>query len=214
MYKIVVFLLIPEVLCISGSFTRSLKFGLKKEVVKGKFYVIPEEKIVFEVDSPIHQFLTFKADTMILYYPEDSVAFKIRSSLTFSSTGLNYVKYDFGKKLKEHGFVFLKKEIKGDTTKHFWAHPDSKISVSFSIVNKLIQSFTVESDKGDTLLLLNIGDYLFLGDSINFPTYIRTVSNDFSEEIFLNDIKLVEPPDFIINFRIPKGVKIVKKGWE
>jgi len=214
--KIVLLLaiLFPDTLWVSGKFIRSTQTGEEKEVIKGKFYSIPGKSLIFEVDSPVHQFLTFKGETLLLYYPEDSVAFKIKSSLVFVQDGMQFAGQRLGKKLKEMGFLFLRREIKGDTVTSFWTHSQLKNTVALQICKQRMVGLRVEDEKGDTVLILKAGKYVQLADSLYFPGYIETVGSSVREKIIFRDLKTGDIPLFIKQFCIPEGVEIIKKGWE
>ena len=214
--KIVLLLVVffPDTLWVSGKFIRSTQTGEEKEVIKGKFYSIPGKSLTFEVDSPIHQFMTFKGETLVLYYPEDSVAFKIKSSLAFMQDGMQFAGQRFGKKLKESGFLFLKREIKGDTITSFWTHSQLKNIVELQIYKQRMVGFRIKDEKGNTILILKVGNYIQLTDSLYFPDYIETVGLSTREEIKFQDLKIGNVPPFIKKFHIPERVKVIEKGWE
>ena len=113
----------------SVEFTRSLKGKETEETIEGILYCKGPEEIVVSVYKPVKQLMSFRNDTIKIYYPEDSIAFKIISDLpvsfSFFNTFLNVMKEDFG--LSERGYTLIDHKVKKDTLITYW-QPSGNLS--------------------------------------------------------------------------------------
>ncbi len=205
-------------LWVRASFHRVYQENLNREEAHGTLYVRPGERFVLEITRPVHQILTFRAETLLLYYPEDSVAFKIKSSTRFLPLGTQAVNFD-DQRLRDLGFVFLNRRRQGDTLWTFWAHPEQKVRATVRKVKGQLSKLEMRDDQNHLLMSLVAREYQQLGDRWAVPRWVKTLEalpDGFSEEIIrLDSLRLTSRvPDWVREFRVPPGIPVKVKGWE
>ncbi len=205
-------------LWVRARFHRVVQENLQREEAHGVLYVQPGQRFVLEVQSPVHQILTFRGDTLLLYYPEDSVAFKIKSSTRFLPLGPQAVNFDDAR-LKDLGFVFLNRRARGDTLWTYWAHPKEKVRAIVRKIRNHLSKMELRDEKDQVLVSLVAREYQQVGEQWFVPRWIKTLEalpDGFSEEIFRLDSlqTLSQVPEWVRQFRIPSGIPVRLKGWE
>lgn len=165
----------------------------------------------------------FDSNTVLVYYPEDSLAFKFISpypgTFSFFEAFLNVMKEDFG--VCDRGYVLKKHQIKNDTLTTYWDPPYS-LSKTIGVLklvyidNKIISS-ELEKESGALLLKSNYEKHFHYGEYY-FPQEIRTelfTDNDtiLEEIIYKNPIFNDSLPEEIAKFKIPEKIEIEEIEW-
>ena len=200
-----------------------MKKGQAEEKIDGVLYCkIPEEIIVY-IDEPVRQWLSFDNNSIKIYYPEDSVAFKIISgypvSFSFFNTFLNVLKEDFG--LCDRGYTLSAHKIIEDTLITFWK-PSERLSKTIEnlklvyISNKII-SCEVKKTDGEFMLKSFYGKHFHYGEYY-FPMEISTAifmdEDTIFEEIFYKKPIFNDTfPEEVRNFEIPEDIEIEEIKW-
>ncbi len=206
-------------LWIAGQFSRFYYSKTGNDTVKGEFYKPVSGAMSFIIDDPIHQVITYSADTMIVYYPDEKKAFKLRSLTNISQK--NRVATDLKesiKTLKKAGYIFLKKENKQDTIASYWIH--EKLKTTLKIVydkRGRVFELTVQDQKGKPVYSTKAMNYVMFNDSIFFPEKVITVTSIDTETFLFEDVRLVAEdslPDIIKHPILPKDVSTEIKGFE
>ena len=206
-------------LWIGGSFKKVYKTRNSTEVIVGNFYRPLYGAMSFVVDTPVHQIITFRQDTMIVYYPDRKIAFKIRSvedAIQRSGFGGNLK--ESIKALKKGGYIFLKKKIEGDTIYSYWTH--SKLKTTVLVVydrNNRVYTVRVENEKGKLLYETQADGYVSINDTTFFPTNLRTITPRDTEIFVFSHVSLIKPdslPVFLKKPVIPEGVRVILKNFD
>ncbi len=205
-------------LWVRAAFHRVYQENLNREEAWGTLYVRPGERFVLEITRPIHQIMTFRAETLLLYYPEDSVAFKIKSSTRFLPLGAQAVGFN-DERLKDVGFVFLNRQVRGDTVITFWTHPEQKVHAVVRKIRGNLSKLEVRDAQDRPVLDLVARDYETLANRWTVPRWVKSIEalpDGFSEETIRLDSLQVTPrvPAWVRHFQIPPGVAVTVKGWE
>jgi len=213
----------PSVLTtISGDFIKETTHGYKMaEEISGKFYYAGSDKfLLYFTQQPVKQFFTFNNDTLILYYPEDKIAFKIK---------LNYPLFNIRNKLSffldkelnftNLGFLFVNKASIADTSYTYWVPKNDKIGIKVIIIGKIennISSIEIKDAQNQSTKVL-YNKYIKF-KSLFLPTDVKIIEfwkNDtITEHYRYQNLQFnSELPDSIRNFTIPKGTKIKTVIW-
>lgn len=186
------------------------------------YYGLPET-VIASIQKPIKQLISFDSTDVIIYYPEDSIAFKFISSypvsFSFFETFINILKEDFG--VCDRGYTLKKHQIKNDTLITYWNPPPVLLKTASElklvyVKNKIIYSELKDKD-GETFLEARYKDHLKHGEYY-FPREINTTLSTeqytILEKITYKNIIFNDPlPDEIVNFKIPEGVEIEEIQW-
>ncbi|MEJ2567873.1 MAG: hypothetical protein P8Z50_03210 [candidate division WOR-3 bacterium] len=204
-------------------FTRTLRKGKAEETTNGILYCkIPEEILVY-VDEPVCQWLSFENNSIKIYYPEDSIAFKLISSypvsFSFFNTFLNVMKEDFG--LCDIGYILSEHKIKGDTLITFW-RPSKRLSKTIEnlklvYINNKIISCEVKRTDGEFMLKSFYREH-FNYREYYFPMEISTTifmdgDTIFETILYKNPVFNGSLPEEVKNFKIPEGIEIEEIKW-
>ncbi|MEW6685763.1 MAG: outer-membrane lipoprotein carrier protein LolA [Candidatus Edwardsbacteria bacterium] len=206
---------------ISGNFIKETKQGKKiSEIVSGKFYYAPPSQLLFHVYNPLEQIFTFNGDTLILFYPKEKKAFKIKSlnpmvSSSVSSTWTFNDKIDFSKL----GYLFVKKQKMADTLYSYWV-PKGKSVIKAIIIGRLknrmvsIEIDGVQQNQFSKILYTKHLQH----NSFCIPTETYSIqcppADTLIEHFTYQDIRFdIEIPDSISHFSIPNGIPVKEVVW-
>lgn len=202
---------------ISGDFVKETRERTTRETISGIFYAALPHRVLFWVHDPVNQIFTFNQDTLILYYPDEKKAFKIKTSnpLTLDTQwGLNR-EPDFSKL----GYLFTKKIQSGDTLYSYWISK-GKSEIGSIVVGRFGDRIVfIEVKDNDQKLLAKTSYLNYLNyEDIYIPTQIHSFniinSDTLEESISYDNIQFdIELPDSILNFRIPEGTEIKEVEW-
>lgn len=167
--------------------------------------------------------MLFESNTVVIYYPEDSLAFKFISpypgSFSFFEAFLNVMKEDFG--VCDRGYALKKHQIKEDTLITYWNPPYiiSKTVEELKLVyfdNKILSS-ELKKQSGELLLKSSYENHINYGE-YSFPQEIRTelfTDKDtiVEEIIYKNSVFNDSLPEEIVGFKIPEKIVIEEIEW-
>ncbi|MBN1694248.1 hypothetical protein JW879_02460 [candidate division WOR-3 bacterium] len=167
--------------------------------------------------------MSFDSNSVIIYYPEDSVAFKFISTYPFSfsffETFLNVMKEDFG--VCDQGYALKKHQTKKDTLTTYWEPPYilSKTIGELKIVyvaNRIISS-ELKKETGELLLRASYREHIDYGE-FSFPREINAMlfadKDTIIEKITYNNLVFNDSfPEEVAKFKIPQGIEIEEIEW-
>lgn len=204
-------------------FTRSFKQKDAEETIEGMLYYRFPEKVLAYIHKPIKQWMSFENNEFIIYYPEDSIAFKFISSypasFSFFETFLNVMKDDFG--VSKRGYSLSDHEIKKDTLITYWNPPKglSKTIGDLKLVfvaNKIASS-ELKKAAGEPFLKtyyfnhFNYGEYYF---PLEISSTLFTDTDTLFEKIsYKNPAFNDSLPEEVANFKIPEGIEVEEIKW-
>jgi outer membrane lipoprotein-sorting protein len=204
-------------------FTRNFKRKDIEETIEGILYYRFPEKVLAYIYKPIKQWMSFENNEILIYYPEDSIAFKFISpypvSFSFFETFLNVMKEDFG--VCSRGYSLLNHEIKKDTLITYWKPPkeiSEKIGeLKLVFVDNTIISSELEKTTGEILLKTSYSEHFDYGE-YHFPLEIS--SSLFTDtDTVLEKISFKNPafndslPQEVAKFKIPEGIEVEEIRW-
>jgi outer membrane lipoprotein-sorting protein len=204
-------------------FRRSLKQKNNEETIEGfLYYQFPNKNLAY-IQKPIKQWMSFDSNTVVIYYPEDSIAFNFISaypvSVSFFETFLNVMKEDFG--VCDQGYALKSHQTKKDTLTTYWNPPYtlSKTIGGLKLVyvkNRIIYS-ELKKKSGELLLKASFKNHLKHGEYY-FPREINATFFEDKDTILENITytKLIfndSLPEEIVEFKIPQWVEIEEIKW-
>lgn len=204
---------------IGGIFTKFYASGISHDTVSGWFYKPQKGAMSFVVKNPIYQIITYSSDTMIVYYPKRKKAFKFKSiedilqknsNITDLKTYINL--------LRKSGYIFLKKEHKGDTITSYWSNEKQKVILKLSYDKKgRVYEINVQTEKGESLFSTKLENYITFKDSLYFPQKLITTTTKDTEIFVFDSVKVVPfnaLPEFIKKPILPDSVSLEIKGFD
>lgn len=217
MVKIVSFWIVS--FWISGVFAKYYHSSRTSDTVMGRFYKPKFGPISFIVNKPLEQMITYSEDTMIVYYPHEKKAFKIKSlSNVITQSNITSEFREIFKVLKKSGYIFLKKERKEDTTLSYFAHEKLKTTLKIAYDKKgRVFEVSVKDQKGKLLYSTKALNYQALDDSTFFPKEIITITQVDTETFVFDSLRLIKEallPKFIKNPVLSEDVSVELKGFE
>lgn len=207
------------ILSIALSANISTKSYIGDSLVKsasGLTYLDSKPNIYIEIKRPLHQKFFFRADTLILYYPEDKKAFFFSHynpmNLTVTQVLLCNQK---NKDLTPFGFRFISKEVNGDTMDTYWVIEKDKSGIRFHFrycSDRLVQ---ISLEKDDSILARTVYRNYITNKSISVPAEILSFSYisrpETKEMVTLSNIKILSSfPDSLKDIKIPEGMEVKK----
>ncbi len=204
---------------LGGQFTRFYSSSISSDTVSGRFYKPQYGAMSFVIDTPLKQVITYSADTMIVYYPDRKKAFKIKSLQNIINQ--NRIATDLKEAiglLRKSGYIFLRKEKKGDTIVSYWTHEKRKTTLKIVYDKKgRVFEVTVENAKGRTLYSTKVFEYITLRDSLFFPKKIASGTTQDTEVFVFDSVRIIlqdSLPEIIKNPVLPESVSVAIKGFE
>jgi len=206
------------------NFSRIYKENKREEEVRGKiFYTYENDFFYINVNFPLKQIMTRKADTLLIYYPDEKKGFKIITFPNDLPLGINFLKFAYIKgdtTFKKLGFIFVRKEIKRDTLIIEWATKEKiKRNYIFKKVHDRLTDIIVKGEKNNRLHVKFLDFYV--NNKEFFPKeikiYFKNPFRQYTEDIiFKNPDFNKRIPDSVLNFRFPEGTEVIFKDlrWE
>ncbi len=214
----------------SGLQTLSLDFqrvteetGKPKEVVTGHLYFQQPFWMYVDVASPVHQIMLSEKHQLLIFYPEQKKAFRIRTKKDnppiFVQGLLTSLKEDYG--LEEMGYTLTGHKTSGDTLITIWVPPKDKAKVLGEFVLKILNNRLVEartqSANGKTKTVSIYARYVKIGQ-FALPQEITTVTGDAwhqeKEVLSYKNIRLnVSIPDSLLKFTLPRNIPVKDVQW-
>lgn len=217
---LLLFLLKNDQITIIGDFIKETRQGQREvEIVSGKFYYAPNGLLLFSVLKPIEQIFTFNSDTLILFYPKEKLAFKIKSANPIFAISSNApFMYKEKLDLTRLGFMFVKKKKSVDTLYSYWVPNNRSIIETIvlgEVSNKLI-SIEIK-DKRNQFVKVIYGEFIEY-NNFNIPTDIYSMQS-FKVDTLIEHYRYqnlqfnVQLPDSILYFSLPEGCQIKEVMW-
>ncbi len=213
-------LLIYPFSSLSVGFERKVKEGEEVDCSSGLIY-FTGDKTIARVLSPHHQWMVVEGRSLVIYYPERKLAFRIKSrtavNLPFFSAFLSSLREDFG--LKDSKFEKVKEYLKDGLRVAVWKPSRtispylSKVEISFR-QGKMVR-VEVFSGQGELISLTEFSDYREV-EGLNFPMRIRIERplKKKVEEILFRDLQLNPSlPAEVVNFRLGEDVEVREVEW-
>ncbi len=208
---------------LSLKFEREIVQDNSTEIVKGSAYYQAPQKIFIQVESPINQIMLIGGMVMLIYYPMESKAFRIKASnpisMPFVQMILSVAKDDYG--LVEMGYPLGKHERKGDILYTYW-DPPRKLSKKLGkfilgTSNGMLVYAEARDPKGKTAAKSFYKNHKELNGR-HFPmetmSEIYSGSNVTKERIVYSDVEFDVPlPDEVVNFKLPDSIPVKEVEW-
>ncbi len=211
---------------LSLDFTQELTEGDEKETTTGTLhYDVKAARVVVEVTEPLKQIVVVQDKVLEIYYPLENQALRFiakgRIPLPFVEAITQSTQAEYG--LTAIGYSLDKHEIADDVLYTYWAPPKKGQDQLGTIVlgsraGKLISTEVKTSD--DKLTAKSIyRNHTKLGDS-HIPMEVTSSLYGPKSEIlehervvYSNPQPNAQPPPPILQFEIPKSVKVKEMQW-
>ena len=211
---------------LSLDFTRELTEGDKKETTTGTLhYDVKQARVVIEVTEPLKQIMVVQDKVLVIYYPVEKQAFRFiakgRIPLPFVESIIQSTQAEHG--LTAVGYSLDRHEIADDVLYTYWT-PPKKVKDKLGTVilgsrdGKLISAEAKTSD-GKLNAKSFYRKHTKLGDS-HIPMEITSSLYGPKSEVlerervvYSNPQLNPQPPVPILQFEIPKSVKVKEIEW-
>ena len=209
--------------------TISLKFERKvvqddsTEIVKGVVYYQAPLKAFIEVQEPVKQIMLVDGEVMLIYYPVEKKAFRIKAKglipMPFIQNILSIMKDDYG--LTETGYTLTKHERKGDTLYTYWAPPRKlkKHLGKFILgtANGVLVYAEAKNPKGKTAAKSFYKKHIELAGK-QFPLEVRSEifggPKRTEEFVTYSEVEFnISLPDRVTSFKLPDSVPVDEVEW-
>jgi outer membrane lipoprotein-sorting protein len=209
--------------------TISLRFERKvvqrdyTEVVKGIAYYKAPQKVFIEVQDPVKQIMFVDGDVMLIYYPVEKKAFRIKAKgaipMPFVQGILSVMKDDYG--LTEMGYKLARHEKKGDTLYTYWDPPKDLEKNLGEFVLGTVDGVLVYAEARKTKKEATAKSFYSKHIEMSgkhFPMEVRSEIVDGSslieEFVSYSDVKFNIPlPDEATDFTIPDSIPVKEVEW-
>jgi len=208
---------------VSIEFERELTKNKKIEKNVGRVFCQDTITTIVRMKDPVNQWVLYEKNKITIYYPEEKRAFRIMFKFPFSDPFyqalVSVTQEDFG--LIDLGYTMSRYERNDTKLLAIWTPPKnaSKYLGEFSLEyqdNKIISS-EIKDAKGNTISKSIYKNHIRYG-SYSIPMEIYTIYYSNSHRSF-ELIKFKNPhfnsplPEEIINFKIPKKIKVEEIIW-
>ena len=211
---------------LSLDFTRELTEGNKTEATAGTLhYDVKAARVVVEVTEPLKQIMVVQDKVLEIYYPVENQAFRFiakgRIPLPFVESIIQSTQAEHG--LTAIGYSLDRHEIADDVLYTYWAPPEKAKDKLGTIIlgsrdGRLISAEVKTSDDKITAKSF-YRNHTKLGDS-HIPMEITSSLYDLKSEVlehervvYSNPQLNAQPPTPILQFEIPKSVKVKEIEW-
>lgn len=203
-------------------FIRKVQQNNSTEIVKGHIY-FDSNKSTIITEEPINQWMILENNILLIYYPVDRKAIKIKSRnpilMPFSQLYYGLSSENF--ELTKLGYTISKNERHDDTLSIHWKPPkDLEKNVGEYIVamkGKKIISTEVKNPDKKTIALTLYDNHIRYNNQF-FPLKIE--SHYFLDNTVTTEIIELENPDFdkplpqnILNFKLPVNLDVKEIEW-
>lgn len=204
-------------------FERRQTINGEADTARGTIYYKAPHRIIADINYPVNQLMVFNDQNLTIYYPDEKRAFRMTGNvaqhLGFFQAFLGSMDEDFG--LSELGFKLRDQVVNSDTLTTYW-NPSKKLKKQygeFTLIFAADRIIYAESRKSDNSVLSNsvFSDHIQYG-TYYFPLSIHT-TNSSEGNPTVEDVKFSSPqfnaelPDNVVNFKLPRDVKIEKIKW-
>ena len=211
---------------LSLDFTRELTEGNKTEATAGTLhYDVKAARVVVEVTEPLKQIMVVQDKVLEIYYPVENQAFRFiakgRIPLPFVESIIQSTQAEHG--LTAIGYSLDRHEIADDVLYTYWTPPEKAKDKLGTIIlgsrdGRLISAEVKTSDDKITAKSF-YQNHTKLGDS-HIPMEITSSLYDLKSEVlehehvvYSNPQLNAQPPTPILQFEIPKSVKVKEIEW-
>lgn len=208
---------------LSLKFERKVVQGSSTEVAKGIAYYQSPQRVFIEVRDPIRQIMVINGKVMLIYYPVEKKAFRIKAKcsipMPFIQTVLSAMKGDYG--LTEMGYTLAKHEAKGDMLYTYWAPPPSlkKRLGEFVLgtTNGLLAYAEARNPNGRAAVKSFYKKHTKLAGKY-FPLEVHSEvyagSYRIEEYVIYSDVEFnISLPDRVVNFELPDSISVKEVEW-
>jgi outer membrane lipoprotein-sorting protein len=203
-------------------FVREVTRDQKTEKTAGVIYYTPQ-KTILEITHPLNQWMILKAGEIIIYYPDEKKAVKIKSSgpvqLPFLQSFLGVIEGNMG--LSSLGFKLKESKIKGDLLLTYW-QPPAELEKSWGECvlifekNKIISS-EFKTPAGKVFIKTSYRQHqvyqnMFFPLEVAITQFLKT--GPVKEKINYSNPSFDQSfPPKIINFSLPAEVEMKELEW-
>ena len=181
--------------------------GQKKEIIQGTIFYFQGKKLI-KVNSPVHQIMFVKENSLVVYYPEEKQAFIFESA---RATSLPFFELFL---LPSKKGYFLKKgfEIKDKNSFHILYRTPPSINSVIDEVEIFLDkkgriTKLVEKKESKITMEARFSNYVeFMGFS--YPLKISVRARKTEKVFFSNPEFNLEIPEWVKNFKVPEGTKV------
>ena len=211
---------------LSLEFRRELTENGKTEHIAGTLhYDVQASRVVVEITEPIKQIMIANRNILEIYYPEQKQAFRFISEgqipLPLIETIIQATQAEYG--LTTLGYTLDKHDVIDEVLYTYWAPPekakDTLGAVILGIRKDRLISAEVKNPDGYIVTRTLYQNHSEIGVNYIPMTVISSTYSEKSEVLqneqidYSNPQVNIEPPNPILNFRIPKSVEVKESKW-
>lgn len=207
---------------LSADFEREFVERSHIEKIKGRIYYQAPAKVIIEVNDSLNQITLFTRNSLLIYYPEEARAFRIKSkgpmTLPFFEAFIGAVKEDFG--LTELGYTLADYETCAETLYTWWDPPEHGkkflgMFVLGNIGNRLVYA-EAKTPQGECQVKSFFKNHI-QSEGEYFPLEIYSEHCDgikTEEQIVYSNVEFnVSLPESLVNFVLPDSVMAKEIEW-
>lgn len=209
----------------SATFERKVIEHYSQEITRGTVYYQAPGKVVVEVTDPVNQVMVVKDNSMIIYYPNDRKAFRIKTEhsipLPFIQGIISMMQEDYG--LTGQGFMLVRHEVIRDTLYTSWDPPGkNKKFLGGFILGKIEEKIVYAEAKTPTGKIAAKSFYhdhirwggKFIPLKVLSEVYNPSGSLQQQETVIYSNVNFNPViPDHIVNFKIPDTIPLKEIKW-
>lgn len=195
----------------------------EQEYVCGTIHYEYPDHMCLVIHDPVDQWIFSGIDSMVIYYPEDSLAFKFKTlypvTFPFFQAFLGIVQEDYG--LSSIGYTLIDHTTDDNKLTTTWAPPvNAPADVGIFLLSYTQDKLTnavYQTQEGDIISQTHYHDHTQYG-AYNFPMviekYLFTNQDTIQETIVYTDPQFnCTIPDSLMNFSLPSYVSIEHIVW-
>jgi hypothetical protein len=195
-----------------------------EEYMRGTVFYQQPDVMCILINDPVNQWIFSGKDTMVLFYPDDSLAFKFYTiypvTFPFFQAFLGIVQEDYG--LTAIGYTLAEHEVNDSILTTIWAPPRNAPgdigTFCITYTNRMITS-AVYLAADSSIISRTMYRNHFAHGAYFFPMEIEKMQ--FAEQDTVHElIKYAHPqfncvlPDTLMNFRLPDYVTTEHIQWQ
>lgn len=207
-----------------ANLVRESSLGSRPERISGRiFFDAASEKLLIEVQAPVHQWVIVQGSEMLLYYPEAKQAFRVVSKsdafMPFFRVIWNCFKEDFD--LPRQGYTMVRHQKKGNALLSTWSPPSQLSRVvgeaTLEYSDSKLTRVEHKTARGNLLSRAVFGQHVPVS-GYSFPLEV-TISYGSKQGVTEERVIYSEPrfdlplPADIVNFKIPDGISVKDVVW-
>ena len=211
---------------LSLHFTRELTANKKTEIIAGTLhYDVRAARIVVEATKPLKQIMVVQGKVLEIYYPVENQAFRVitkgRIPFPFVESVIQSTQAEYG--LTALGYTLDRHEITDDVLYTYWAPPEKAKDKLGTIIlgscNGKLISVEAKTPDGKLAVKSLYRNHTKLGDSyipMEVTSRLYGPKSEVLEHehvVYSNPQLNPQPPPLILQFEIPKSVKVKEVKW-